>query len=60
MYVQRIDLQRGQEPEQKKIVPLPLSSLYVVSFSGTAMNKIIDEYLDTEFGIDSINGCYLE
>ena len=31
-----------------------LSSLYVVSFCGTTTNKIIDEYLDTELGIDSI------
>ena len=31
-----------------------LSSLYVVSFCGTTTNKIIDKYLDTELGIDSI------
>ena len=31
-----------------------LSSLYVVSFCGTTTNKIIDGYLDTELGIDSI------
>ena len=52
--MQRIGLQRGQEPEQKKIVLSPLSSLYVVSFSETTTNKIIDEYLDTEFGIECV------
>ena len=38
----------GQGREQKSMV---LSFLYVVSFS---TNKIIDKYLDTELGIDSI------
>ena len=37
-----------------------LSSLYVVSFCGTITNKIIDEYLDTELGIDSIGMGGLE
>ena len=41
----------GQGREQKSMV---LSFLYVVSFCGTTTNKIIDEYLDTELGIDSI------
>ena len=41
----------GQGQEQKSMV---LSFLYVVSFCGTTTNKIIDEYLDTELGIDSI------
>ena len=37
-----------------------LSFLYVVSFCGTTTNKIIDEYLDTELGIDSIGTGGLE
>ena len=47
----------GQGREQKSMV---LSSLYVVSFCGTTTNKIIDEYLDTELGIDSIGMGGLE
>ena len=35
-------------------------SLYVVRFCGTTTNKIIDKYLYTELGIDSINARYLE
>ena len=28
--------------------------MYIVSFGGTTTNKLIDEYLDTELGVDSI------
>ena len=47
----------GQGREQKSMV---LSFLYVVSFCGTTTNKIIDEYLDTELGIDSIGMVELD
>ena len=58
--MQRIGLQRGQEQEQKKID----SSLAVIIFVRCQLrwdstNKIIDEYLDTELGVDWID-AYLE
>ena len=44
MYLRWLGLQTGQE--EKRLVLLLLSSLYVVSFCWTTTNKIIDEHLD--------------